>query len=143
MWYPFLPKSTFSPKTMDYSKAFCRIFPVEPLSAHNSSLEGAMKLRFEQKPLFDKANFSDFGRTPWTITSPWFDFGSPKKVLIKEYHRKGHLKRNRLAQISASSHLQGRSYEHLKSTAVTTFTMGTQWNWRQVSVPITPHWKVL
>ena len=32
-----------------YSKAFCRIFPVEPFRAHNSSLEGAMKLRFEQK----------------------------------------------------------------------------------------------
>ena len=33
---------SFWPKTMDYSKAFCRIFPVEPLSAHNSSLEGAI-----------------------------------------------------------------------------------------------------
>ena len=34
----------FWPKTMDYSKVFCRIFPVEPFRAHISSLEGAMKL---------------------------------------------------------------------------------------------------
>ena len=33
---------SFWPKTMDYNKAFCRIFPVEPFRAHNSSLEGAI-----------------------------------------------------------------------------------------------------
>ena len=43
-----------------------------------------------------------------------------------EYHRKVHLKRNRMAQISAPYHLQVRSYDHLKSTAVTTFTMYIQ-----------------
>ena len=54
-----------------YSKAFCRIFPVEPFRAHNSSLEGAIKLRLNQnaplemlflvQPFVTKTNFSDFG----------------------------------------------------------------------------------
>ena len=49
-------------------------------------------------------------------------FWSPEKVLRKWFHLKEHLKRSRTIQISASYHLPVRSYERLKSTAVTTFT---------------------
>ena len=48
--------------------------------------------------------------------SPWFDFGSPKKVLRKVYHSKVNKKRNLMALVSVAKHLQVGSYmyERLK-----------------------------
>ena len=34
--------------------------------------------------------------------NPWFDFGSPKKVVRKVYHPKGNEKRNLMVLVSAA-----------------------------------------
>ena len=91
---------------------------------HNSSMEGAMKLKFapfcsswdafsEKTHFLPKPKFSFSGRKPWTIVHG-LNFGSPKNVLRKGYHRKGHLKRSRMVHISASELLPLRSYKHGK-----------------------------
>ena len=61
---------------MDYSKAFLPI----SLCAHNSPLEGAIKLKFtpfysSEVPFPDlpESKFSDSGRKPWTIIVRRFD----------------------------------------------------------------------
>ena len=76
---------------------------------YNSSLEGAMKLKFapfcsSRDALSDGILFlpkSVFGKKPWTITHG-FVFQSPEKVLRKAYHLNGYEKRNLMALVSAA-----------------------------------------
>ena len=77
----------------------------------NSSLEGAMKLKFalfcssrdalSDGTIFVEVKISIF--RPKTMDyNPWFDFGSPENVLRKVYHLKGNEKRNLMVLVSVA-----------------------------------------
>ena len=114
IWYHFFCQSQnfrFWTKTMDYNKAFLpksRCFSAVLLLHSGRGYKAEIcTILFLLRcpfilwyPFWPKSKFSDFGRKPWTVVHG-FDFASPKKVLRKGYHRKWHLKGNRMVQISA------------------------------------------
>ena len=87
------------------------LYPLLSFCTHNSSLEGAMELKFAPSCSFRGAlsigitfcQSKNFRFWPKTINySPWFFFGSRKKVVRKVYHSIGNEQRNLMALVSVA-----------------------------------------
>ena len=98
----------FWPKTMDYNKAFLpksRCFSAVLLLHSGRCYEAEicailflLRCPFRWYPFFAKLKFFIF-RPKTMDSSPWFDFGSPKKVRRKVYHPKVIERRNLMALV--------------------------------------------